>query len=51
MKIYFTHQELINQWLEKWPSDKDHPVLEQMALGGYVKTKQGYIWHSYYGLE
>jgi hypothetical protein len=43
---YFSQQELIDQWLEKFPEDKNHPDLHQMALAGYVETDMGFVIYS-----
>lgn len=48
MKIDYTKQELIEEWLAKFPDDKENPDLEQMALAGYVKRPDDtYYWASF----
>lgn len=47
----FTKKQLIDLWLAKYPDDLNHPDLEQQALAGYVKLKNGlYIWYGLYKL-
>ena len=48
MKINYTKDELIQEWLNKFPEDKNNPDLEQMALAGYCKRPDDtYYWASY----
>ena len=48
MKIDYTKDELIQEWLTKFPEDKNNPDLEQMALAGYVKRPDDtYYWAAY----
>lgn len=47
--LYFSKQELINQWLELYPNDHDHPDLEHNALAGNVMLENGlYIKYIYW---
>lgn len=40
---YRTKEELIQEWLDAYPEDKDSPDLELLALAGTVRTPQGYL--------
>ncbi len=45
MKTRFTKAELIAQWLERWPKDKDAHDLEFNAVSLYVECKDGSFVH------
>lgn len=48
MKIDYTKEELIKEWLAKFPDDATHPDLEQMALAGYCKRPDDtYYWANF----
>lgn len=51
MKILYTKQELIKEWLAKYPKDANCPDLEHNAIAGYVQNKQGYFYWASYGVD
>lgn len=45
---YFTKQQLIDQWIERFPEDIGDADLGETAIAGYVETEKGFVWASYY---
>lgn len=41
--VYKTREQLVQEWLEKFPEDAQDPSLSEMAVAGYVETKEGFV--------
>ena len=49
LKLYYTKEELVQEWLDIHPSYEGREDIEDYALGGYVRLENGlYIWYSYW---
>lgn len=50
--VRYTKDELIKQWLDHYPEDLNNADLEEMALGGYIRDKEGlYTRYTYRIME